>query len=329
LELKAGNRSIFSRALLQGLKTSLGRGEQVILFLNRRGNATFVNCRDCGRVVKCVHCDIPMTYHSHGDRLQCHRCDARAPIPTICVGCGSWRIRYFGLGTQKVEQEVLARFPTARVQRYDRDATQGKLGHELILNRFASGEVDVLIGTQIVAKGLDFPRVTLVGAISADTAINMPDFRAAERTFSILTQVAGRAGRAQLPGSVVVQTYTPAHFAIVAAAAHDYAAFYREEIQARQDGLYPPFARLVRLTFLDRVDERCRIEATKLTESLREWLISNPSTGIDIIGPAPCFIHKVSDRYHWQILLRGQNPHPILQGIPRGWSIDVDPMNLL
>jgi primosomal protein N' (replication factor Y) len=329
LELKAGNRSIFSRSLMRGLETALGRGEQAILFLNRRGNATFVNCRDCGRVVKCSHCDIPMTYHSHGDRLQCHRCDARSAIPTICVGCGSWRIRYFGLGTQKVEQEVRARFPSARVQRYDRDATLGKLGHEAILNRFADGEIDILIGTQIVAKGLDFPRVTLVGAVSADTAINMPDFRAAERTFSILTQVAGRAGRAHLPGSVVVQTYTPTHFAIVAAAAHNYVAFYKEEIRARQDGLYPPFSRLVRLTIADRVDERCRIQAEQLSVSLRAWLEVNSDTQVELIGPAPCFIHKMSDRYHWQILLRGQNPHPILQQIPRGWSIDVDPMNLL
>ncbi|MDB5059614.1 MAG: primosomal protein, partial [Chloroflexi bacterium] len=238
LELKAGNRSIFSRALAGAMERTLSRREQAILFLNRRGNATFVNCRDCGRVVKCRHCDIPMSYHSHGERLQCHRCDDRAPVPTLCQGCGSWRIRYFGLGTQKVEHELQIRFPGARVQRYDRDVTSGKLGHEVILNRFARGEIDVLVGTQIVAKGLDFPRVTLVGAVSADTSVNLPDFRAAERTFSLLTQVAGRAGRADLPGTVVVQTYVPGHFAIQAAANHDYAAFYQSEILYRQDGPY-------------------------------------------------------------------------------------------
>jgi primosomal protein N' (replication factor Y) len=329
LELKAGNRSIFSRALGRALAETLARREQAILFLNRRGNATFVNCRDCGRVMKCRHCDLPFAYHSDGELLLCHRCDARASLPTLCEGCGGWRIRYFGLGTQKVERELLARFPRARVQRYDRDVTGGKLDHEAILDRFARGDADILVGTQIVAKGLDFPRVTLVGAVSADTSLNLPDFRSAERTFGLLTQVAGRAGRSELPGTVIVQTYAPGHFAIQAAARHDYMGFYRDELHFRQESGYPPFAQLVRLTFNARIEEACRVESQSLAERLQAWVAANPGAGLEVIGPAPCFIGKSHDRYFWQILLRGQDVHPILSEVPRGWAIDVDPVSLL
>jgi primosomal protein N' (replication factor Y) (superfamily II helicase) len=329
LELKAGNRSMFSRALLAALGETLARREQAILFLNRRGNATFVNCRDCGRVVKCLRCDLPFTYHSDGERLQCHRCDAHAAPPTICRGCGSWRIRYFGLGTQKVEQEMAVRFPRARTQRYDRDVTGGKFAHEQILDRFARGEADVLIGTQIVAKGLDFPRVTLVGAVSADTSLNLPDFRAAERSFQLLTQVAGRAGRARLPGRVIVQTYAPTHYAIVAAAGHDYAAFYRDELRFRRESRYPPFSQLARLTFSARVEETCRAEAHELAAKLDGWLAANPGHDLELIGPAPCFIGKANNSYFWQLVVRGPDVHPILPVVPRGWAIDVDPMNML
>ncbi len=331
LELKAGNRSMFSRALTRALEVTLSRHEQAILFLNRRGNATFINCRDCGHVVKCHRCDIPMTYHSQGERLLCHRCNARGMLPNICGACGSWRIRYFGLGTQKVEQEVRRRFPGARVQRYDRDVTSGRLGHETILDSFAAGEIDVLIGTQIVAKGLDFPRVTLVGAVAADTSLNLPDFRAAERTFSLLTQVSGRAGRAELPGTVVVQTYTPGHFAIVAAADHDYLAFYRAEVRYRKESLYPPFSRLVRLVKSGSSDAACYDDAHALVGQLQHWLESHAprQAAIEIIGPAPCFVAKSHDRFFWQILLRGGDIHPMLPQVPRGWAVDVDPMNLL
>jgi primosomal protein N' (replication factor Y) len=224
---------------------------------------------------------------------------------------------------------VVRRFPKARAQRYDRDVTGGKFGHEIILDRFAAGDIDVLVGTQIVAKGLDFPRVTLVGAISADTSINLPDFRAAERTFSLLTQVAGRAGRAGLPGAVVIQTYAPGHFAIQAAALHDYHAFYRDEIRYRQEGLYPPFSQLARLMRSEHVDNKCRQEAYSLADDLSAWIAAHPDLGIDLIGPAPCFINKSQDRFYWQILLRGPDVHPILAHVRRGWAIDVDPMNLL
>jgi primosomal protein N' (replication factor Y) (superfamily II helicase) len=328
-ELKAGNRSIFSRAMQTALHTTLRRRQQAILFLNRRGHATFVNCRDCGFVVKCLRCDLPFTYHSHEERLHCHRCDARAPVPRLCPKCGSWRIRYFGLGTQKVEQEVRSLVPEARVERYDRDVAVGKFGHEVILDRFARGEIDILIGTQIVAKGLDFPRVTMVGAISADTSINLPDFRASERTFALLTQVAGRAGRAALPGVVVVQTYTPGHFAIQAAANHDYIAFYRDEIRFRREANYPPFSQLVRLIHSSPVEQECREAAELLAKRLTQWIADHPEQNIDLIGPAPCFTGKADNRFFWQILLRGANVHPILPEVPRPWLIDVDPVNLL
>ncbi|HVC81150.1 MAG TPA: primosomal protein N', partial [Chloroflexota bacterium] len=328
-ELKAGNRSIFSRALQGALHTTLRRRHQAILFLNRRGSATFVNCRDCGFVAKCGRCDLPFTYHSEGEHLQCHRCDAHAPVPSLCARCGSWRIRYFGLGTQRVEHEVRALLPTARVERYDRDVVSGKFGHEMILDRFARGEIDILIGTQMVAKGLDFPRVTLVGAVSADTSLNLPDFRAAERSFSLLTQVAGWGGRAALPGTVIVQTYTPGHFAIQAAARHDYAAFYRDEIRFRQEAGYPPFSQLARLTVSAAVERECHEAADQLGETLRQWLAEHPDAAIEVIGPAPCFINKADNRFFWQILLRGANIHPILSMVPRPWIIDVDPVNLL
>jgi primosomal protein N' (replication factor Y) len=329
LELKAGNRGMFSRALQRALDATLARGEQAILFLNRRGSATFVNCRDCGRALRCLRCDLPFAFHSDGNRLQCHRCDARASVPTTCPGCGSWRIRYFGLGTQKIEEEVAARFPRARVQRYDRDVISGKLGHEQILERFARREADILIGTQIVTKGLDFPYVTLVGVVSADTSLNLPDFRAAERTFQLLAQVAGRAGRAALPGRVVVQTYTPGHFAIQAAARHDYAAFYRDELRFRIDGTYPPYAQLLRLTYSARSEQACREEAGALARALEAWLGANLAAGLELIGPAPCFIGKANNNYFWQILVRGPDVHPILPRVPRGWAIDVDPMSML
>ncbi len=295
LELKAGNRSIFSRALASALGSALDRHEQAILFLNRRGHATFINCRDCGHVVKCHHCDVPMSYHSQGERLLCHRCNARAALPSVCGACGSWRIRYFGIGTQRVEQELRKRFPGARAQRYDRDVTSGRLGHEKILDRFAAGDIDVLVGTQIVAKGLDFPRVTVVGAVSADTSLNLPDFRAAERTFSLLTQVSGRAGRAELPGVVVVQTYTPDHFAIAAAAEHDYLAFYRDELRYRRESGYPPFRRLARLVKSGPSDSACREEALALAERLQSWELERAGAAVAAIE-----ILRASSLFHRQ-----------------------------
>jgi primosomal protein N' (replication factor Y) len=326
-ELQAGNRSIFSRALQAAVREALRRQEQIILFLNRRGSATFVICRDCGFVVRCPYCDLPYTYHSATAELICHRCDDRARPPEICRRCGGWRIRYFGLGTQRVEEEACRHFPGARLLRWDRDVGGGRHGHEQVLDRFARGEADILVGTQMVAKGLDIPRVTVVGVVSADTALNLPDFRSSERAFQLLTQVAGRAGRHVLPGRVVVQTYAPDHFAILAAARHDYTTFYEQEIVFRAEAGYPPFTQLLRLVYSDASEETCRAAAEGLAVQLRGALALVRHG--EVIGPAPCFIGKIAGRYQWQVLVRADDVHPLLPLIPPGWTRDVDPMSLL
>ena len=346
-ELRAGNRHIFSRALQRALTDVLARGEQAILFLNRRGNATFVLCRDCGLVLRCPHCDIPLTQHGlrsaeGGDRkltrptrereqLICHHCNRRTPIPAHCPACGQSRIRYFGLGTQRVERALHELFPSARTLRWDRDTAATRGAHELILERFATGQADVLIGTQMITKGLDLPLVTLVGVISADTALNLPDFRAAERTFQLLTQVAGRAGRGLLGGRVIVQTYNPTHFAVQAAARHDYAAFAERELRFRRQNRYPPYRRLVRLEYRHRKAERARLAAEHLAQTLRSALMARGQPAEDLIGPAPAFFAKRRDLYRWQIILRVEDPANLLRQVPisAGWRVDIDPVSLL
>ncbi len=333
-ELKAGNRSIFSTPLVEGLETTLDERHQALLFLNRRGSATVVLCRDCGFVVRCPNCDIPFTYHSATARLMCHRCDARTTSPRACPVCGSQRIRYLGVGTQRVEEEVRALLPRARVLRWDKDVTGGKGTHEEILRQFSHGEADILVGTQMIAKGLDFPNVTLVGVISADTGLHMPDFRAPERSFQLLTQVAGRAGRASLPSRVVVQTYTPDHYAVVASRDHDYHRFYREEMSFRETALYPPFARLVRFVYSNESEATCRKSAANLRSILEQAIADEKLAGAELIGPAPCFMSRIKNRFYWQIIARGpagrgRSLHSLLDYVPPGWSIDVDPVDLL
>src|SRR5258707_7657296 len=246
---RSGNRSMFSHALRTALNEVLALGQQAMLFLNRRGTSSFVLCRDCGYVSKCPRCEMPMTYHQSQSQLSCHYCGFHAPQPTQCPQCQSKRIRYFGAGTASVEQAVTEEFPQAHTIRWDRDTTQMRGSHDAILEQFAAGKANVLIGTQMIAKGLDIPRVTLVGVILADTALGLPDYRSGERTFQLLTQVAGRAGRGWLGGRVVLQTYQPQNYAIRAASKHDYEAFYTEEIEYRRVLQYPPFKRLVRFQF--------------------------------------------------------------------------------
>jgi primosomal protein N' (replication factor Y) len=330
-ELRAGNRSIFSRALRQVMDEALGRGEQIILFLNRRGTATFVLCRDCGHVLRCPQCEIPLTYHGPRTRLVCHRCNYREPQPSHCPQCGSKRIRYFGLGTERVEATVQEYWPEARLIRWDRDTARTHAAHANILQRFVDGAADVLIGTQMVAKGLDLPLVTVVGVISADTALNLPDFRAGERTFQLLTQVAGRAGRGLLGGRVILQTYHPDHYAIAAAAAHDYTGFATRELAFRREQGYPPYRRLAKLVYRDASPSRARAEAETLAQILRDALARRELPVTDLIGPAPPFFARVRGRYRWQILLRHASPFEFLQSvpIPLGWQVDVDPVNVL
>ena len=330
-ELRAGNRSIFSRALQRAMDGALGRGEQVILFLNRRGTATFVLCRDCGYVVKCPRCDTPLTYHGPHAHLVCHHCNHRKPRPEHCPQCGGKRIRYFGLGTERVEREVHQRWLDVRTLRWDRDTARSHAAHAAILHLFSTGLAHVLVGTQMIAKGLDLPLVTVVGIISADTALNLPDFRSGERTFQLLTQVAGRAGRGLLGGRVILQTYNPDHYAVVAAAAHDYTGFAARELAFRREQGYPPYRRLAKLVYENTSPSRARAEAKALVEILRETLARRGLPATDLIGPAPPFFARLRGRYRWQIILRHTDPAEFLRSvqIPPGWRVDVDPVSVL
>jgi primosomal protein N' (replication factor Y) len=330
-ELRAGNRSIFSRALQEALGRTLAAREQAILFLNRRGAATFVLCRDCGYVARCPNCDVPLTHHhlASAGRLVCHHCSYRQPAPEHCPACGGGRIRYFGLGTERVERAIRQQWPEARLLRWDRDTASGP-DHERFLQAFIDHQADVLVGTQMIAKGLDLPRVTLVGVISADTALYLPDYRAAERTFQLLAQVAGRAGRSRRGGRVIVQTYNPEHYAIQAAARHDYGAFARQEMAYRRELGYPPFGRLVALRLSDENAERCEAGAKRLGR----WLaaeIHRTAARVDLIGPVPCFFGRIGGKHRWQIVLRGSDPRLLLEDValPYGWRVDVDPLDLL
>ncbi|MGB2800446.1 MAG: primosomal protein N' [Dehalococcoidia bacterium] len=329
-ELKAGNRSLFSRSLAAGMEKALAAKEQVILFLNRRGTATFVQCRNCGYVLRCKRCDVALTYHSAEADLVCHQCNSHTAVPDACPQCGSRRIKFLGIGTQKVAEETARAFPNANLLRWDRDVTRGKHSHEEILDRFLAHEADVLIGTQMIAKGLELPLVTLVGVINADVSLYLPDFRASERTFQILSQVAGRAGRGILAGHVIVQSYNPAHYAIVAASKHDYSSFYEQEISLRRQYENPPFSRLARLIYNHSNNAICQREAQRMHQRLKE---ERDSWGMDVylIGPAPAFVQRVRGRYRWQIIIRGTDPVRLLAEVPvpQGWTVDIDPASLL
>ena len=330
-ELRAGNRSIFSRSLHDAMTVALAANQQIILFLNRRGTATFIMCRDCGHVLRCRKCDAPLGYHQAEDDLVCHQCNRRYLVPQVCPQCWSKRIKFFGIGTQKVEEEMHTLFPSARTLRWDRDATAGKLAHELILDRFVRHDADVLIGTQMIAKGLDLPLVTLVGVVSADTALHLPDFRAGERTFQILTQVAGRAGRSTLGGRVIIQTYTPEHYAIQAASRHDYKAFAAQELDFRVRKGYPPFSRLARLILQHPNKEKAQAEAESVHQRLKLRIAQLGLPEMTLVGPVPCFVSRLRGRYRWQIVVQAADVHPLLSGVvlPAGWTVDVDPVSLL
>ena len=330
-ELRAGNTSIFSRSLKRAIEVALAAKEQIIFFLNRRGSATFVMCRDCGHVLKCPRCDLPLTYHSAVDDLICHHCNYKTFVPPQCPSCWSGRIKFFGIGTQRVEELVREAYPQARVVRWDLDTTGGKLAHEKILDRFINGEADIMIGTQMIAKGLDLPRVTLVGVITADTIINLPDFRAGERTFQLLTQVAGRAGRSILGGKVIIQTYTPHHPAIQAASRHDYEGFYEYEIAFRREHWYPPISRLIQLVCVHPSADRARREAERLHRILTLKIARLGLPEVNLIGPSPAFFSRLRGKSRWQITVRGADPALLLRDmrLPLGWRVNVDPASLL
>jgi primosomal protein N' (replication factor Y) len=330
-ELKAGNRRLFSRSLSVAMNEALAHHEQVILFLNRRGTATFIQCRDCGLVFRCSRCMAPLTYHSATEQLVCHHCHCTGALPVECPKCLSHSIRFFGVGTQRVEEEVKDLFPQARTLRWDSDATSGRRAHEEILTKVRAHEVDILIGTQMVAKGLDLPQVTLAGVINADTGLNLPDFRAGERTFQLLCQVAGRAGRGFTPGRVIIQTYSPEHYAIQAASRHDYLAFYDQEIDYRRKFGYPPFSRLASLIF----SHTNELASFKEAERMGRWLAAEKDRrgvpDLRLIGPSPAFVPRVRGHYRWQLVLCGVAPGDFLADIvfPKGWVVDIDPVGVV
>ena len=300
-ELQKGNRHVLSRAMQRMIRETIEGGNQMILMLNRRGYSTFVMCRACGYVVECPQCGLPMVYHRSG-RLVCHHCDIHDVPPGACPKCGSLYIKYFGSGTEKLEEELAALVPEARVVRMDRDTTQGKFAHADILRAFREGKYDILLGTQMVAKGHDIPNVTAVGIISADASLHVPEFRAAERCFMLITQTAGRAGRGETPGRVLVQCYTPEHYAVETAIRQDYEAFYEAEIGMRKALFFPPFCRLVKLTFLAGEEAAARAAAQAIKERFLRAFAGDARQ--QIVGPAPDVIAKLRNVYRFNLLIK-------------------------
>ena len=302
-ELKGGNKSLFSRELFIAIQERLKRKEQIILFLNRRGFSTFVSCRSCGYVFKCDECDISMTYHKNG-LLICHYCGKTKREPRECPKCHSKYVKFFGAGTQRVEEEVKKYFNNAGILRMDVDTTRDQHSYERIYNTFKNGEADILIGTQMVSKGLDFKNVTLVGILAADMSINIPDYRAAERTFQIITQVAGRAGRGDKQGEVLIQTYTPQHYSLQYAVNYDYEGFYEKEFTVRAMMKYPPFGKLLLINGTSKKEELLKNFMHKITMMIKPLVES--CLDIEILGPIPCMISKLKENYRWQIVIKGE-----------------------
>ncbi|MDQ0412557.1 primosomal protein N' [Mesobacillus stamsii] len=299
-ELRSGNRSMFSVRLFEKIKDRLEKKEQMVLFLNKRGHSSFVMCRDCGYVMNCPHCDITLTYHRYNEQMKCHYCGYEDKVPTVCPECHSEHIRYFGTGTQKVEEELLKLIPEARIIRMDVDTTGRKGSHERLLNAFQDGQADILLGTQMIAKGLDFPNITLVGVLSADTMLNLPDFRSSEKTFQLLTQVSGRAGRHKLPGEVVIQTYSPEHYSVELAGTQDYDRFYQQEMLMRKGHQYPPFYYLSLVT----VSHEELMKAVAVTEKIAQFIHSRLSKDAVVLGPVASPIPRINDRYRYQCLIK-------------------------
>lgn len=330
-ELKQGNRHIFSRDLMDALRGTLERREQAILFLNRRGTATYIFCRECGHVLRCPRCDTPLTLHLDGKpTLRCHTCGYERGRPSKCPQCGGTQIREYGLGSERLESEVNAAFPGVRTLRWDWETTRRKDSHELILTQFAAHHADVLVGTQMLAKGLDLPLVTLVGIVLADVGLTLPDPFAGERVFQVLTQVAGRAGRSSLGGRVILQTFQPQNEVIQSAAGHDYEGFYRMELANRKALGYPPFGGLARLEVRHHDPARAEEQARRLAGQIQGWIESEGRRQTHILGPVPCFFTRLAGQYRWQIVVRGPDPASLLRGrVPPDVRLELEPQSLL
>lgn len=305
-ELHAGNRTMFSRVLMEKMERCLEKGEQIVLLLNRRGYSTFVMCRDCGHVKECPHCDIALTYHKNTNHLKCHYCSYEEPMPTVCPECESDSIRYFGTGTQRVEEALTKLLPEAGIIRMDVDTTRRKGSHEKLLRQFGNKEASILLGTQMIAKGLDFENVTLVGVLTADSMLHLPDFRSSEKTFQLLTQVSGRAGRHELTGEVIVQTYTPDHYSIELASQYDFEGFYKKEMATRRTFQYPPYFFLALIT----VSHPNKVSAAQMTSHIVKDLLHNVRNNTVVLGPSPSPIPRIKDRYRYQCMIKYKNePH--------------------
>ncbi|HAP4544637.1 TPA: primosomal protein N' [Enterococcus faecalis] len=337
-EVENGNVSSFSMSLQEKLQERLEKNEQSVLLLNRRGYSSFVMCRDCGYVLPCPNCDISLTLHMDSKTMKCHYCGHEERIPYRCPNCGQDKIRYYGTGTQKVEEELQTLLPDSRILRMDVDTTRRKGAHEKILRTFGEGQADILLGTQMIAKGLDFPNVTLVGVLNADTALNLPDFRSSERTFQLLTQVSGRAGRAEKPGEVIIQSFNPEHYAIQLAKAQDYEDFYTKEMYIRHRGDYPPYYFTVQITASHPEENEAAKQMFQIARKLKQGL----SPQAILLGPTPNAIMRVNNRYFYQVIIKyKQEPmlQPLLKEIltdtqratARGLklSIDAEPMNFI
>ncbi len=312
-ELREGNRSMFSTVLFEKLQDRLQKGEQIVLFLNRRGFSTFVMCRDCGYVVNCPDCDISLTYHRSQNVLKCHYCGYEEQVVKECPSCQSDHIRFFGTGTQKVEEEIGKLLPEARIIRMDVDTTSRKGAHEKLLTAFGEGKADILLGTKMIAKGLDFPKVTLVGVLTADTILNLPDFRSSEKTFQLLTQVSGRAGRHELPGEVVIQTYTPEHYSVELASHHNYDDFYQKEMGFRKILQYPPFFYITLLT----ISHPEITKVVSVTERITTFLSTNLSNQSIVLGPVASPIPRIKNRYRYQCMIKYKD-EPKLKELLKG-----------
>jgi len=328
-EAAEGNRQPLSRRLVEVVTRTLENEEQTILYLNRRGMATFVMCRDCGRSVQCLGCSVALVQHAEIEGLVCHYCGYSRAMPSVCDFCGSRNIRALGLGTQRLETMVKRLWPAARVLRLDSDAARGPDSYFNIWEEFSERRADILVGTQLVTRGLDLPAVTCVGVVDADLPLHFPDYRSAENTFALVAQVAGRAGRDGRPSRVIVQTSNPEHYALRCAAANDYEGFYAAELPARKAFVFPPYADLAVLTRTDRDDARAAASARETVESMATGMLKEGVEGIRVMGPSPAFIHRLRGEYRWQVTLKGDRLERARHLAPRGkdWSFDVDPVS--
>jgi primosomal protein N' (replication factor Y) (superfamily II helicase) len=338
-ELLNNNKSILSKALYDSINSTLQNKQQIILFLNRRGFSSFISCRNCGYVFKCENCSISLTYHSDKNIMLCHYCGKSQPVKKVCPKCGSHYVKYFGIGTEKVEQEINKLFPSAKTIRMDLDTTRKKDSYEIIYNTFKNGGANVLIGTQMIAKGFDFKNVTLVGIIAADLSLNLPDYRSNERTYQLITQVSGRAGRGLNSGKVIVQTYNPQNYSIRYSAENDYDSFYNEEINIRKNMEYPPFTNILSITMSSKI-ETLLLKKIQEAGNVIKGLI-NINENIKMLGPCPCLIAKIKDNYRWQIIVKGNfnnnfvsiikiTIYDLLKNVYNDirMSVDINPNNL-